>query len=71
MTTFLTLQERDLICDWLLDCLLDMNYDEEQADQIVYNLKSLDNVDFIVEAQSWMPQVKDDLLRYYEVLNCS
>jgi hypothetical protein len=71
MTHFLTISDRNLICEWLLDCLLEMDYDDEQADQIVYHLKSLNNDDFITESKSWMPEVMSDLSRYYEVLNCT
>ena len=67
----ITTKEKAVLEYWLLDKLLLMGYDEEQADQILYNLRRLTGDLYVEELESWMPSWKKDLQSYYETLNCT
>ena len=67
----MTKNEKAVLEYWLLDKLLLMGYDEEQADQILYNLRRLTGDLYVEELESWMPSWKKDLQSYYETLNCT
>ena len=67
----ITTKEKAVLEYWLLDNLLLMGYDEEQADQILYNLRRLTGDLYVEELESWMPSWKKDLQSYYETLNCT
>lgn len=67
----ITAKEKAVLEYWLLDNLLLMGYDEEQADQILYNLRRLEGDHYTNELESWMPSWKLDLQTFYVSYNCS
>ena len=67
----ITTREKEVLEYWLLDNLLLQGYDEEQADQILYNLRRLTGDLYTDELASWMPSWELDLEAFHRTLNCS
>ena len=67
----LTAKEREVLEYWLLDSLLLKGDDEEQADQVLYNLRRLTGELYTDELASWLPNYQRELRNYHEGLNCT